>query len=648
MTQRLFFARERGGFPRTGAERKTEDGKSEDGIMTAAKERFKNNTELILYFLRGCAGYFAVAVVFAALVSLFDMITPKIITFTVDSVIGNDPAELPGFAKRLVEAAGGIPALRSRPAVIALCVAPCGLMAALSRVVFRSFNSRGAEKFVCQARDDLFSHILHLPYTWLSENNTGDIIQRCTSDVQTIKRFVSEQLISLVRTTILIVMALTFMGSTDWRVMLLSAAYIPVIIGYSVFFHSRIGSAFRTADEEEGVLSTIAQENLTGVRVVRAFGREIYERERFEKQNSKYTDLWIHLIKLLSIFWSSMDVVTGLQVLTVLTAGSVFCVRGTLTAGKFIALVAYTLMLMWPVRVVGRIITEMSKAGISIDRLRYIMNAEPEADPPDPVSPPMDRDITFDHVTFTYENGSAEVLRDVSFTIPAGTTVGILGGTGSGKSTLMYLLERLYTLPEECGTISVGGVDIRKMSMAHLRSNIGMVLQEPYLFSRTLEENIGIREKKYDREKIRSAAKVARIDDTISSFTSGYETFVGERGVTLSGGQKQRTAIAQMLVGRPPVMIFDDSLSAVDAETDRRIRSALRENTAGSTVILIAHRITTLMHADNIIVLEDGRVRESGNHEELLARNGLYRKIFDLQTGGLYEEEDGSYASLTV
>ena len=627
-------------------------------------ERFRTNKQLIGHFMRGSKHLFLFAALFAAVVAFFDMITPKIIAFTVDSVIGDLPADLPAVGEKLLRGWGGLDALKAHPIRIALLVAATGALGALFRYLFRTCNARGAQKFLERTRNELFAHILELPYAWLGENNTGDIIQRCTSDVQTVRRFISEQLTTLVRTLILIAMALYFMAGIDARIALVAAAFIPIIVGYSFFFHKRIGSAFQKADEEEGKLSTIAQENLTGVRVVRAFGRELYERERFEKQNESYTGFWIHLLKLLAAFWSIGDIMSGSQTLTVVTLGAVFCVRGSMTVGAYIALVAYNLMLTWPVRSLGRTIAEMSKAGIAIDRLRYIMASEPEQDEPDAVTPPMDKDIVFDHVTYCYPNSTAVVLNDVNLTIPAGRTVGILGGTGSGKATLMYLLEKLYTLPEESGRITIGGVDIRKIRSAYLRDNIGMVLQEPFLFSRTLEENIAIaveqeapqvnekRRKKTDgveftqketeaeetlrAHEIRRAARIASIDEAIEGFTQGYDTMVGERGVTLSGGQKQRTAIAQMLVRHAPIMVFDDSLSAVDAETDRKIRTALRENTGDATVILIAHRITTLMHADMIYVMEKGEIRERGSHEELLAQNGLYKKIYDLQLG---EEE---------
>ncbi len=323
-----------------------------------------------------------------------------------------------------------------------------------------------------------------------------------------------------------------------------------------------------------------------------------------------------------------------MQGMAVLVMGSIFCVNNEITVGELIAFIAYNAMISWPVRMLGRVISEMSKAGVSVDRLRDIMNADIEEDIPTTGEPALDGDIEFKNVSFSYDNGNMEILKNVSFTAKAGQTLGVLGGTGSGKSTLMYLLDRLYNLPEDSGTISIGGCDIRNIKMHHLRRNIGLVLQEPFLFSRTLFENIGITQKSTDIKDVRRAAKLAALDETIRSFDAGYDTFVGERGVTLSGGQKQRTAIAQMLISDPPIMIFDDSLSAVDTETDAKIRGALDENTRKATTILISHRITTLMHADHIIVLSHGKVAEEGTHSELLSKNGLYRKIYDIQIQG--------------
>lgn len=277
-------------------------------------------------------------------------------------------------------------------------------------------------------------------------------------------------------------------------------------------------------------------------------------------------------------------------------------------------------------------ISEMSKAGVSIDRVAYIMHSPIEQDDPEAENAPMDGDITFEHVNFSYEN-SPEILHDINFNIKAGTTLGILGGTGSGKSTLMLLLDKLYPLEEENGTIAIGGKDIRKIRTAHLRKNIGFVLQEPYLFSRTIAENIAISNDEIDMLAVRSAAEAAALDETVNGFAAGYETMVGERGVTLSGGQKQRAAIARTLVSQTPILIFDDSLSAVDTETDARIRRAISQRFGKATVILISHRITTLSAADKIIVLDKGRITEEGTHEELKNAGGIYQKIYEAQSG---------------
>ena len=604
---------------------------------TDGQQYFDTPVALIRYFLKGSIGVFVLSMVFASAVSFLDMVLPRIISFTVDSVIADKAPDLPAFVVVRLEAAGGVELLRSRPVLIAAAVLAVAITGAIFRYLFRYFNEVAAERFVKKMRDSLYGKIQRLPYAWHGRNSTGDIIQRCTSDVETIKVFVSEQLTSLVRVIVLIALAVSFMAGINGTMTAAASLFIPIVIGYSLFFYAKIGNAFEKADTEEGRLSAIAQENLTGVRVVRAFGRESYERERFEKQNSYYTGFWIHLMRILSLNWVTGDVMTGLQYLLVNIMGAVFCVNGRITAGEFIAFVSYNSLLIWPVRSLGRVISEMSKAGISLDRLRYIMNAEEEKNPENALRPPMDRDIRFENVSFSYGDGSGEAVSDVSFEVPAGTTLGILGGTGSGKSTLMYLLERLYPLEEGQGRILIGDADIAQIDQEWLRAQIGMVLQEPYLFSRTIAENIAITSGSYKDKDIRRASKTADLLETVDHFPSGFETFVGERGVTLSGGQKQRTAIAQMLIRQCPIMIFDDSLSAVDAETDARIRAALRKDTGDATVILIAHRITTIMHADQILVMDKGRIRERGTHEELLALGGTYRKIYDLQMAGSEE-----------
>ena len=492
--------------------------------------------------------------------------------------------------------------------------------------------AKGSEGFLKSMRDQLYRHIQKLPYTWHVAHKTGDIIQRCTNDVEIIRNFVCNQLMDVIRIVFLMVLYLTIMFRMNAGLSCVVLLFTPVIIAYSAFFYSRISRRFLDADEAEGELTAKVQENLTGVRVVRAFGRESYEIDRFDEKNETFAGLWIKVGRLMSVYWGAGDFLTGIQIMTVLILGTVLTVQGEMTLGGMMAFVSYNASLSWPIRSLGRVLSNMSKAGVSIDRVTYILDAEEEHGRPDDVCPPMDRDIRFDHVRFSYEQADAEVLDDVSFTIPAGSTFAVLGSTGSGKSTLVHLLDRLYELPDGCGVITIGGVDIRHIDPDYLRKNIGMVLQEPFLFSRSVGENIAIASDEEDSREIRSAASIACVDDAIRQFKDGYGTMVGERGVTLSGGQKQRVAIARMLMQKAPIMVFDDSLSAVDAETDVKIRHALKERMGKSTVILISHRVTTLMQADCILVLEDGRVAQMGTHQQLMEEtDGIYRRIYDIQ-----------------
>ena len=587
---------------------------------------------LLWQFLKGAKRYFLITVLAAGVTALADMIQPQIIRAAVDCALGGKEADFPAFVMDLVNSIGGFAYLGKHLWIMAAAVLVVAVFQVASQYIFRVYNTKASETLVKSMRDQLFSHIQRLPFSWHMKNRTGDIIQRCTSDIETTKNFLSEQLTSVFRIVILLILSIYFMVSMHGLLTVIALIPMPLIIAYSIHFHGKIHEGFMDCDENEGKLSAMAQENLTGVRVVRAFGQERAELDKFTKQNDYYTSLWVKMAKIMSRFWSVSDIFSGIQVMLVVVFGAYFCIRGSLSEGEYIAFISYNSMLVWPIRQLGRMISEMSKAGVSIDRVFYIMNSPAESDEPEAMDAAMDGDICFEHVNFAYEN-SPELLHDISFTVKAGTTLGILGGTGSGKSTLMLLLDKLYLLEEGCGRITIGGTDIRKIRTEHLRRNIGMVLQEPFLFSRTIAENIGITSPQIDMEAIRTAARAAALDDSITSFAQGYETMVGERGVTLSGGQKQRTAIARMLTQETPIMIFDDSLSAVDTQTDARIREAISQKFGKATVILISHRITTLSAADKIIVLDRGRIVEEGTHEELKCGGGIYQKIFETQSG---------------
>ena len=598
--------------------------------QNTAEQRAK--ISLVWQFLKGAKRYFAITVLAAGITALADLLQPQIIRAAIDCALGGKPGSFPAFVMRAVNAVGGFPYLGQHLWIMALAVLAVAVVQVISQYTFRVNNTKASETLVKTMRDRLFSHIQHLPFSWHMNNRTGDIIQRCTSDIETTKNFLSEQLTNVFRILILLALSIRFMSSMHGMLTVIALIPMPIIVLYSLRFHKKIREGFTDCDENEGKLSAMAQENLTGVRVVRAFGQERAEMDKFAKQNDHLTDLWIKMAKIMSRFWSVSDIFSGVQVMLVVIFGAYFCIHGSLSEGEYIAFISYNSMLVWPIRQLGRMISEMSKASVSMERIFYIMNSPPEADEPDATDAPMDGDIRFEHVRFSYEN-APELLHDIDFTMKAGTTLGILGGTGSGKSTLMLLLDKLYLLDEGCGRITVGGTDIRKIRTRHLRNNIGMVLQEPFLFSRTIAENIGIASPVQNLEAIRSAAAAAALDDTIRSFAQGYDTMVGERGVTLSGGQKQRAVIARMLMQDVPIMIFDDSLSAVDTETDAKIRQAIAQRFGKASVILISHRITTLSAADKIIVLDHGRIVEEGTHEELKISGGIYQKIYETQSG---------------
>ena len=577
--------------------------------------------ELIFRFLKGSKKYFAMAVAASFITTILNALIPQIFRFTVDSVLEGQGHRW--LSEHLWAIAGFL-----------ICVA---ILSGAALFVSRLYTAKAGENFAKNMRDALFAHVQRLPVKWHDRHQTGDIIQRCTSDVEVIRNFVVTQLLEVFRTVFLIAVSFSIMLSMNVKLSMLVLIFVPVVAAYSVIFYRLIAKKFTWADEAEGELSTVVQENATGVRVVRAFGRERFEMERFHEKNNAFANLWIKLGTMSGLYWGTGDFITGLQVIAVIVFGAIEAVHGELSVGEFIAFASYNTTLVWPVRGLGRILSEMSKAGVSFERVNYILAASEEEYGEEKETKTADErnceerfDIEFSHVNFGYDK-EKKVLDDVTFTIPQGTTLGILGGTGSGKSTVIQLLNRLYELSEGNGKITIGGRDIREIPLKELRKKIGIVLQEPFLYSRTIRENICASRPDATFEEIREAAKIACVDEAIMNFPDGYETLVGERGVTLSGGQRQRVAIARMLLQKAPIMIFDDSLSAVDSQTDSKIRKELAVKCKDATVILISHRITTLMGADNIMVLNCGRIEEMGTHQELLDKHGSYKEIYEIQ-----------------
>jgi len=596
---------------------------------------------MMIGFTHKLKRFYILSILTAIVATLLSFLAPLIVGFTVDSVIGDEASSLPAPIMWIYNSFNTSGSLASKLLICAFMIAAVELISGVFNYFSRVSIAKGSERMINNLRISLFTHTQKLPFEWHTNNQTGDIIQRCTSDVETVRRFVFQQLLEVVRTALLVVIAVVIMFSLNPIMATVVTAFMPLVIGYTVFFFMRIAHRFLAADEAEGALMVRVQENLTGVRVVRAFGREIYETDRFDEKNIDFSNKWISLGGTLGVYWGLGDAVSFVQLLSVIIAGSILATTSSFTVGDLLVFLGYAGMLMWPVRQLGRIITEMSKAGVSLKRIKEIFDAPEEKDVPNAVTPPMDMDIEFKNVSFTYDE--QPVLKDVCFKIKKGTTFGILGATGSGKSTITYLLNGLYDLPDDNGKITIGDVDISKIKKSYLRRNIGLVLQEPFLFSKTILENIDIASRGKGLDKARAKARIAAVDDNIMAFSKGYDTIVGERGVTLSGGQKQRVAIARTLMMDAPIMIFDDSMSNLDMETDAKIRESLREDTEGATVILISHRITTLMKADVIMVLEEGKVEEIGSHTELVEKNGTYRRIYDLQSG--YTKPEGGDVS---
>lgn len=594
----------------------------------------KSKVKMIIEYTNGLKKYFVIAVITTILGIIFNYLTPQVIRITVDSIIGNTPFNLPNYILNTIDNLGEREFLRQNLYIPATIGVVFSVLSGICNYFYKVYMAKASDGTIKNLRDKLYSHISRLPFSWHMKNPTGDIIQRCTSDMEVVKSFLGIQLLEFIRIIFLITISLTLMFSMNVKLSLIAVAFILIVITYSVIFYSLIQKKFKVADEAEGELSTLVQENFTGVRVVRAFGRQSYEIERFDEKNIGFSRLWIKLGHVLSFYWGIGDLFSGLQVMSIVVFGCFETVSGALTLGELLAFIFYNSMLVWPVRSLGRIISEMGKAGVSINRIKEILDAEEERDNEDAITPDINGDIEFKNVKFDYY-GIKPVLKDVSFKIKKGSTFGILGGTGSGKSTIVHLLNRLYNLDENCGEILINGVNIKNIKLGYLRHNIGVVLQEPFLFSKTIKQNINIASKIDEIENfesIKHVSQVSHVHENILGFSKGYDTIVGERGVTLSGGQKQRVVIARTLIKNSPVIVFDDSLSAVDTETDAKIRHELKKHVKDSTVIIISHRITTLMSCDNIIVLDDGKVIESGNHESLIKINGLYKKVYDMQS----------------
>ena len=491
-----------------------------------------------------------------------------------------------------------------------------------------------AEGITRRLRDFLFDHIQRLSFSYHATTPTGDLIERVTSDVDALRRFFAEQGIGMGRIILLFVINFIAILNLNVKLGLVSVVVIPFILLVSLWFFKKVTKAYEEYQAQEAILSTTLQENLTGVRVVKAFARQDYEKSKFEKDNwGKYLKGKI-LLFMHSMFWPLSDIVLGFQMLFGFIFAATMAIKGEITIGMYIAYVGLVVWLIWPIRNLGRIIVSASTGLVSYGRLMEVVKQarEPLYDGVYQPTGPVKGDIVFEDVSFIYTNGKDNALKNISFHVKPGQAIALLGSTGSGKSSLVNLLPRFHEYTS--GRILLDGVELKDYSRALLRRQIGIVEQEPFLFSRTIRENItyGVG-RDVSQEEVERAAKAASVHDVILGFPDGYNTLVGEKGVTLSGGQKQRVTIARTLLKNPRILILDDSTSSVDTETEASIRDALNELMENRTTFIIAHRIQSVMVADLILVLDKGEVIQTGTHEELVSqKDGMYRRIYDIQT----------------
>lgn len=573
----------------------------------------------IFKYLKGYRAAFSLAIFSIVIATAMQLATPILIKYAVDSVIGDVPA---GNLQFLMDAFG-----KNLLMVVWIIVA-INFIRGVFLFLKGILSSYAAENIAQNMRDSLYRQIQYMTYEHHTKKETGDMIQRCTSDVETIRRFLGVQIVDLGRIIFMVFMSVAIMLTLNVKLTLYAVALIPVLFGFSYVFFTKVQKNFLKSDEAEGKLTTVLQENLSGVRVVRAFGREKYEIDKFEEVNQTYKKTTYRLIEILAMFWSSSDLITLFQSGVVLIVGSQMVIAGDLTIGTLIAFITYESMLLWPVKQSGRLLSELGKTTVAIKRVEEILNEEIEKDTQDEIEPEVDGKITFENVNFSYPDGK-QALKNINFSLEQGKTLGILGSTGSGKSTLVHLLQRLYDYD---GSIKIDDVELSHIKKQWIRRKIGLILQEPYLYAKTVKENIGIINRDYGEPQIMEAAKTASIHDNIMTFKEGYETVIGEKGVSLSGGQKQRVAISRTIIDHDKrILIFDDSLSAVDTETDMRIRRALKKRSKDVTTLIISHRITTLAEADYIIVMDDGEIIQRGSHDDLVKEEGLYKRIWDLQ-----------------
>ncbi|MDR7857675.1 ABC transporter ATP-binding protein [Tissierella sp.] len=581
----------------------------------------------LLKFMEGYRLIYLFGIISIIISQILTTVTPLILSTTFDNIIREESIKS-SIIQRTVNIFGGRDILREKLWIIGILLLSVTIVRGIFLYLKNTLSSKAAEGTTKKMRDKLYDHIQRLPYDYHVKSETGELIQKCTSDVDTIKRFIAIQLMEIVGSVFMIALVISIMFSMNIKLTFASVLILPITFSFALIFFKKVKKDFTASDEAEARMTTTLQENLTGVRVVKAFSRQKFEVDKFDERNFDYQKLTYKLIKNLSIYWGISDFLSMTQVGFVAVVGSYLSYKGELSLGVFVAFVSYINMLVWPVRQMGRTLTDMGKAFVSLNRVEEILETPIELLEENNSRPDIKGNIEFENVCFQYEEDKP-VLSDLSFSVNTGQTIALIGPTGSGKSSLVHLLPRLYEYNK--GSIKFDGVELNTIDKSWIRKNVGLVLQEPFLYAKTIKDNIKLAYPGMTDEKVYEAAKIASIHEDINSFELGYETLVGERGVSLSGGQKQRMAIARTIINNSPIVVFDDSLSAVDTETDISIRKALNTRKNKATTIIISHRISTVSEADMILVIDRGKIIQRGTHDSLINEEGLYKRVYTIQ-----------------
>ena len=562
--------------------------------------------------------------------TLLIYLIPLVPQAVLDVALGSEPEKASGISRTVIDWMGGPQLVADQLWIPGLLIGVIAIFAGTCVHFRQRFAAIAAQNIAVKLRSRIYDHVQRLPCRTMERQESGDLLQRCTSDVDTVVLFLSEQMMMIGRATAMILVPLPLLFAIDWRMSLVSMTLMTPIAMFSFIFFKRMRENFLEKDRAEGRLTATVNENLNGIRVVRSFARQSFEEERFDDRNATHRDLDNRLYVLMSRFWSLSDLLCFAQQGLVLGFGLWWLTQGSLEVGAFYFFISAVSMFLWPVRMSGRILAELGKALVAIGRISEILDKPVESEPEHPVEPEqLDGSLTFEGVHLNH--GDLPVLAGMDFTIAPGETVALVGPAGSGKTTIVDLLLRLHDVDE--GRILLGDVPIDRMRRDFIRSRIAVVMQQPFLYSRSIGDNIAITQPGLEQDAIETAAIEACIHESIRTFDQGYETVVGERGLTLSGGQRQRVAIARALVQRPSILVLDDALSAVDTHTEADILEAIERRRGRHTTILIAHRLSTLQKADRVLVIEEGRITQEGRHADLIRQDGLYRRIWAIQGG---------------